>query len=159
MPSRSLADLHPQARARAEKLLAAAAADGIVLLVTSTFRSPAEQAALFAQGRTAPGPIVTNAQPGSSYHNARRALDVAILRPETGVLDWRWMGGRDAMPIWERLARLADGVGLHWGGRWRKPDRPHFEDTWCAACAIDLGPRGAAHFDADGRCRIRRTAA
>lgn len=154
-----LSDLHPQARSRAERMLAHASAAGIVLLVTSTYRSAEEQAALFAQGRTAPGPIVTSAKPGSSYHNVRRAIDVAILSPETGTLDWRWMGSAAAMPLWERLARLAEGLGLHWGGRWKRPDRPHFEDTWCAACAIDLGPRGADHFDDSGRCRVRRTAA
>lgn len=154
--SRSLADLHPQARAKAEKLLALAAAESIELLVTSTYRSFEQQERLYAQGRTEPGPRVTRAKPGSSFHNVRRALDVAFCRPETGVLDWLWLrDDPDAQRLWRRLGALAAGAGLHWGGLWEKPDRPHFEDSWCAACALDVGPRGATHFDEDGRCRVR----
>lgn len=158
--SRSLADLHPQCRARAEKLLAQLAAEGLHLIVTSTWRSFEQQAALFAQGRTAPGPRVTNARPGSSYHNVRRALDVAFLRPDTGVLDWRWLSVSDgAAQIWRHIGAVGSSVGLQWGGLWNRPDRPHLEDSWCAACAQDAGPRGATHFDERGRCRVRRSAA
>lgn len=159
MASRSIAELHPQARARAEKLLVLAKGDGLELIVTSTFRSFAEQGALYAQGRTTPGRIVTGARAGFSFHNVRRALDVAFLRPDTGVLDWEWLDrNAEAQRLWRHLAAMASSAGLAWGGLWKKPDRPHFEDAWCAACVVDAGPRGATHFDEAGRCRIRRTA-
>ena len=60
----------------AERLLADAAAAGIPLTVTFTLRSMATQAALYAQGRTRPGPVVTNARAGHSFHNFGLALDV-----------------------------------------------------------------------------------
>lgn len=159
MASRSIADLHPQARARAEKLLAQAKAAGLELVVTSTFRSFAEQDALYAQGRTKPGPRVTGARGGQSFHNVRRAFDVAFLRPDTGTLDWAWLSkSPDADRLWRRLGALAAELGLRWGGLWKRPDRPHFEDTHCAACGIDVGSSDAEHFAEDGRCRIHRRA-
>jgi peptidoglycan L-alanyl-D-glutamate endopeptidase CwlK len=157
--SRSIAALHSQTRGRGETLIALASAEGLELLVTSTYRSFDEQARLFAQGRTAPGPRVTSAKPGSSFHNVRRALDVAFLRPETGTLDWEWLSrSAEADRLWRHLGALASAAGLHWGGLWERPDRPHFEDSSCAACGLDVGPRGATHFDELGECRIRRTA-
>ncbi len=51
---------------------------GLETEVESGLRSNERQAQLYAQGRTAPGPIVTYAQPGSSYHNYGAAVD---LRP------------------------------------------------------------------------------
>lgn len=66
--SRSLNDLRPEVRPQVDAFLEACAAAGIDILVTATSRTNAEQAALFAQGRTAPGPKVTNA-PAASYVN------------------------------------------------------------------------------------------
>ena len=75
--SRKLEDLIPSVRFKAETLLAACAREGILLMVTQTYRTYQEQAALYAKGRTAAGPAVTNAPPGYSWHNFRRAFDVA----------------------------------------------------------------------------------
>ncbi len=80
-------------------------------------RSFERQATLYAQGRSSPGPIVTNARPGTSMHNYGLAFDVAILR--NGVLRW------DGIP--EKLGELGERLGLEWGGRWRKPDENHFQ--------------------------------
>ena len=74
--SRGLADLHLHVRSLAEALLARSAAAGIPLTVTFTYRSPATQAALYAQGRTTPGRVVTNARAGESFHNYGLAFDV-----------------------------------------------------------------------------------
>ena len=78
--SRSLDDLLPPVRSRAQAFLAACKQEGIDILVTSTYRDLESQAALYAQGRTAPGKRVTNAKPGQSYHNWRVAFDVVPLR-------------------------------------------------------------------------------
>lgn len=43
---------------------------------TQTLRSSAKQTALYAQGRTTPGPIVTWAEGGRSYHNYGLAVDI-----------------------------------------------------------------------------------
>ena len=71
-------------------------AAGLRVFIDCTYRTKDEQAALYAQGRTAPGKIVTHAKPGESAHNferngkpASRAFDIAIYEEETGqILDW-----------------------------------------------------------------------
>ena len=77
--SRSLDDLIPQARVRVDKLIEICKAAGIDLLVTSTYRDNESQDALYAQGRTQPGKIVTKAKAGQSFHNYRCAVDVVPL--------------------------------------------------------------------------------
>ena len=67
--SRDLDLLHPEFRLMVDRWLAHCKAINLELVVTCTWRSPAEQAQLYAQGRTAPGKIVTNAKPGQSMHN------------------------------------------------------------------------------------------
>jgi peptidoglycan L-alanyl-D-glutamate endopeptidase CwlK len=117
--SRSLDDLEVETRIMAEALIEQAEAAGFPIVVTQTYRSHAEQDALYAQGRTAPGRIVTNARGGFSWHNFRRAFDVAFRRPRGGV---SWDGP------WETLGELGEAIGLEWGGRWKGlKDRPHFE--------------------------------
>ena len=56
-----------------------AEAYGYRLDITSGFRSVADQNTLYAQGRTQPGNIVTNARGGRSLHNYGLAVDVADI--------------------------------------------------------------------------------
>ena len=122
--SRRLEDLDSDVRQMAEGLLAKAAEAGIHLIVTQTYRTPAEQAALYAQGRTAPGHIVTHAPSGYSWHEYRRAFDVAIKSfPGDQTPGNLWDGP------WETVGDMGEALGLEWGGRWRHPDRPHFQHT------------------------------
>ncbi len=107
--------LEPTTARLCRRLIALCAAEQIPIFVTSTYRSWEEQAELYAQGRTKPGAIVTNAQPGESWHNFRRAFDIAFR------------GEKPYVGPWERVGRLGELIGLAWGGRWKKPDRPHFE--------------------------------
>ncbi len=116
-----LSQLKSPVAKRAVELLTVAQADGIELAITSGHRSNEEQARLYAQGRTAPGPIVTGAKPGTSWHNHRLAFDVAPLNA-AGKPHWP-----NDLGLWERIGRHGESVGLSWGGRWTKPDRPHFE--------------------------------
>ena len=108
-------------RALALRWLASAHGEGLDPLVTCTYRSLAEQADLYAQGRTRPGKRVTNAKPGESAHNFRFALDfVPIVQ---GKPDWS-----SKSPQWLQLGRLAEACGLEWGGRWRGlVDLPHIQ--------------------------------
>ena len=129
--SRRLEDLRPDVREKCEALLKAADAEGIDLLVTCTFRSHAEQAALYAQGRTAPGRIVTNAKPGQSKHNnldgnapASLAFDVVPLKDGKPVWGTAGVEGE----LWRRVGELGEAVGLEWAGRWvRFREYPHFQ--------------------------------
>jgi len=124
MPSRKLDDLTPECQEKAVAFIGICGLLGIKILVTCTLRSNEEQQAIWDQGRTKPGKIVTNARPGQSKHNPdstgkSRALDVAFLL-ESG--DATWEGP------WERLGIIASLVGLKWGGNFVSfKDYPHFE--------------------------------
>ena len=127
--SRNLDDLHPKVRPLVDAFLASAARHGVDLLVTCTWRSPEEQAQLYAQGRSKPGKIVTNAKPGQSMHNnvsaaghpASLAIDVVPLlhgKPVWTATD----------PIWAQVGELGEAAGLEWAGTWRRfRELPHFQ--------------------------------
>ena len=57
---------HPRLQALAAELIRKCADQGLQIKIGETLRTTAEQDALYAQGRTKPGKIVTNAK-GSSY--------------------------------------------------------------------------------------------
>ncbi len=110
MASRSLDDLLPPVKARAEKFLAACKAQGIDVLIYCTHRDHDEQNELYAQGRTKPGKIVTNARGGDSLHNHRAAFDFVPM-----------VGGKPAWndaALYRRCGAIAESVGLEWAGRW-----------------------------------------
>jgi peptidoglycan L-alanyl-D-glutamate endopeptidase CwlK len=81
---RRLATLEPEFKAKVEILLGELETQGIKCVVTSGRRTMAEQAKLYAQGRTTHGAIVTKAPPGSSAHNFGYAVDLCPLNPEIG---------------------------------------------------------------------------
>jgi peptidoglycan L-alanyl-D-glutamate endopeptidase CwlK len=122
--SRSLEDLEAATARKARCLIAAAQIAGIDLLVTCTLRTHAEQAALYAQGRTKPGKRVTNAQPGSSAHNFGLALDVVPMNNGKPIWDAKH-------PVWPIVGKLGEDCGLEWGGKFKKGgliDMPHFQE-------------------------------
>ena len=57
---------HPRLQHLAGQLIEECGRQGLSIKIGETFRTVAEQDALYAQGRTEPGNIVTNA-PGSNY--------------------------------------------------------------------------------------------
>jgi peptidoglycan L-alanyl-D-glutamate endopeptidase CwlK len=118
MTSQRIEDLHPVVAEKARQLIELCKAEGIDLRVTSTLRTLAEQAELYAQGRTKPGQIVTQAKPGQSWHNWGLAFDVAPFY--AGKPQWN-------SRHWDRIGELGKKLGLSWGGTWLRPDRPHFE--------------------------------
>lgn len=126
--SRDLNDLHPAVQPMAKEFLASCQRAKIDVLITCTWRSPEEQAALYAKGRTAPGPKVTNAKPGQSCHNftlnghpASLAFDVVPL--VNGKPVWS-----SADPIWREIGMRGISVGLEWAGDWlRFKEFPHFQ--------------------------------
>lgn len=115
-----LGKVHPELAARFERVRTACAALGVTIIPTQGLRTIAEQDALYAKGRTAPGKIVTNARGGSSLHNFGRAIDFAFL--VDGKASWD-----DRLP-WALVGAMGVHLGLEWGGAWvRFPDRPHFQ--------------------------------
>jgi peptidoglycan L-alanyl-D-glutamate endopeptidase CwlK len=110
--------------------------NGIDLIVTSTRRDNESQDALYAQGRTKPGKVVTNAKGGTSAHNFGVAFDIVPTRH--GVPIWGTKGNgldqdptddnTDDLEAWERIAAHGRSVGLEWGGDWSSfKDMPHFQ--------------------------------
>jgi hypothetical protein len=101
---------------------------GIEIRVTQGFRTWAEQDALYAQGRTAPGEIVTNCKGGNSYHNFGLAVDCV---PSQFGLDQPYNPDWNAShPDWKRMEAVGASLGLDVGANWRSfPDAPHFQLT------------------------------
>jgi peptidoglycan L-alanyl-D-glutamate endopeptidase CwlK len=121
--SRDLNELLPEVKRRVENFIEACKTNGIDLLVTSTYRDNESQAALYAQGRTAAGKIVTNARAGDSFHNHRCAVDVVPL--VSGKPDWD-----GSHPVWAEVGRLGQENGLEWAGNWvHFKELAHFQYT------------------------------
>lgn len=114
-----IATLLPQVQPLARTLIRLAAKEGITAVVTSGNRTYAEQNALYEQGRSTAGKIVTNARGGYSNHNFGLAFDLTIFK--------------NGQPVWESpdyktLGAIGKEVGLVWGGDWQSiSDEPHFE--------------------------------
>lgn len=128
--------LHPELRTCWEKSAEQwnAAHPELTVILTQALRTHKEQDALYAQGRTRPGKIVTNARGGQSLHNYGLAFDVAF-RAKDGTIDWN-----DLAPFRE-FAVIAKSNGLAWGGDWKRKDYPHFEApgmTWQKAKAGEV---------------------
>jgi peptidoglycan L-alanyl-D-glutamate endopeptidase CwlK len=121
--SRSIDDLLPVVKEKVKKFVALCKGDGIELLITSTYRDNESQNALYAQGRTEPGKIVTNAKGGQSFHNYRCAVDVVPL--VNGKPDWD-----GTHPIWAKIGNYGKLAGLEWAGEWtRFKELAHFQYT------------------------------
>jgi peptidoglycan L-alanyl-D-glutamate endopeptidase CwlK len=119
-----LQQVNPALAAKIHALAAQLLTEGIVIIVMQGMRTWAEQDALYAQGRTTPGKIVTNAKGGQSYHNLGCAVDCAPLIHDTSV-DWN-----ANHPQWKRMEELGVSLGLVSGANWvRLVDAPHFQLT------------------------------
>lgn len=91
------------------------------LYVYEGVRSLERSAELYAQGRTRPGPIVSNAQPGQSPHNWRMAADVYPY------VNGKSVENADA-PEWAEFGAAVKLAGMTWGGDFsRLVDKPHVE--------------------------------
>jgi len=112
------AGLDPEFLKKLVRLKARLADLGIHIKCTCGYRSIEEQNRLYAQGRTKPGRIVTNARGGYSWHNFGLAADYAFL--VNGKVTWDGP--------WETFGRIARECGLEWGGDWKRfVDRPHVQ--------------------------------
>jgi peptidoglycan L-alanyl-D-glutamate endopeptidase CwlK len=88
-------------------------------------RSWAEQDALYARGRTAPGSRVTNARGGYSNHNFGIAGDFGVFKGKVYLDE---SDPRLAERVHRACAAHALDCGLDWGGHWESfQDAPHYE--------------------------------
>ena len=119
---RDIALCHPRLQGLAAKMMEECNKQGLKIAIGETLRTTAEQDALYAQGRTRPGSIVTNA-PGSSYssyHQWGTAFDI-YRNDGKGAYN-------EADNFFGKVGVIGVGVGLEWGGNWKSiVDRPHFQ--------------------------------
>jgi peptidoglycan L-alanyl-D-glutamate endopeptidase CwlK len=114
-----IATLLPEVQPYARALVTKAGADGITIKVISGLRTYDEQNDLYAQGRTKPGRIVTNARGGFSNHNFGIAFDVGVFEGSQYL---------DESPKYKAVGVLGMDLGLEWGGNWKTiQDEPHFQ--------------------------------
>ena len=105
-----LYQLTPETAALAVELVTAARLAGLPLIITSSRRSPEQQAQLVAAGRS---------RTMQSPHLRGDAFDVDLAGLQ-----------RDRVPhwVWDALGPYGEALGLVWGGRWRGLwDPGHFE--------------------------------
>lgn len=120
---RNLATLHPEIQQRVATFVATAkrlaAQRGLDVRIISALRSYAEQDAIYSQGRTTPGRIVTNSRAGYSNHNFGLAFDLGCFVAKSYLPEH---------PLYDDLGPLGESLGLEWGGRWKKiVDKPHYQ--------------------------------
>lgn len=131
MSSRKITDCHPTMQPMVQEFLHNCTMAGVDILITCTWRSPQEQDELYAQGRTTPGHIVTNARAGQSAHNyvlnglpAALAIDVVPLRAGKPV----WGVTGDDLVLWNKVIKAGEDAGLESASRWTKMrEYPHLQ--------------------------------
>lgn len=125
---RDITALHPRLQTKAALLKEECKKQGISILFSECLRTKAEQDALYAQGRTAPGNIVTNAK-GSTYSSQHQwgiAIDFYINMDVDGDGDKKDDAFNNSTRLFERVGAIAKSIGLGWGGDWTSiKDRPH----------------------------------
>jgi len=128
---RNILSLHPKVQPYARALAEKAAQGGIQIQIISGTRTYDEQAKIYAQGRTAPGKIVTNAKPGHSNHNFGVAFDVGIFVGGQYIDDLEEKGKYDRTLLnrqYAAVGAIGKSIGLDWDGDWTSiHDEPHFE--------------------------------
>ena len=134
-------NLHPKLREEAKaiyKEICEALTGKALCRFAFTFRTFAEQNALYAQGRNGDKrPRVTNAKGGQSYHNYGLAIDIALLLDkdsngtyESASWDTKSDFDFDRVSDWMECVRIFKQYGWEWGGDWRFKDLPHFQKTF-----------------------------
>lgn len=119
--SKNISDLQPTLQRGAKELIRRMEALGYPVGVSSTYRDNEYQNYLYAQGRTRPGQIVTNAKGGESIHNYGLAFDIFKNVKGQEYSDPKFF--ETAGKIWQEM-------GGEWGGSWKSfPDRPHMQFT------------------------------
>jgi peptidoglycan L-alanyl-D-glutamate endopeptidase CwlK len=129
--------LHPELRTEAQRIyreICQALTGKARCRFAYTLRTWAEQDALYAQGRTASGNIVTNARAGDSAHNYGLAIDIVELvdtdgdgKFEKAVWDEKTDFDGDGNSDWMEVVSIFKKYGWEWGGDWHFKDPPHFQ--------------------------------
>jgi peptidoglycan L-alanyl-D-glutamate endopeptidase CwlK len=107
--------LHPRLQAIAAELLEKCKTAGYAVAITSTLRTAAEQDELYKAGKSK--------AKGTDYQSGHQwgvAMDFC-----QNVKGANYPA--NSRPFWAGVGRLAETLGLRWGGTFKSPDRPHLE--------------------------------
>ena len=126
---RDVTQLHPRLQDKFKLLQKKCAQKGITIRATECLRTAKEQDALYAKGRTAPGPKVTNAsgKDAKSMHQWGVAVDIVIDMDtdKDGDVDIRDLYNVKLLNV---VGKIGESIGLEWGGSWKSiVDKPHFQ--------------------------------
>lgn len=156
MASRNPEDLVPELLEKFRLFDAKMKAAGISYQLTCTARTVREQIALYAQGRepldyvnalrkreglapirweenrkpitwTLASEHIVDLDDGNPGNDKARAFDIAIVKDERPCWDLKVNVNANEVPDYEEAGRIAESIGLEWGGRWKKPDCPHIQ--------------------------------
>ena len=127
---RNVSQLHPELQNKVVKLQKECLKVGIKIKIGECFRTVAEQNALYAKGRTAPGSIVTNAR-GNSYSSMHQwgvAFDFFLNMDVDKDGKTSDDAFNNATKLFNKVGAIGKKLGLEWGGDWKSiKDLPHFQ--------------------------------
>lgn len=120
--SRKISDLTPAAQIACNEFVKQCTIAGINISIIQTLRDAEYQKMLYAQGRTAPGKIVTKCDGvlKTSRHQDGKAWDAVPLDDE-GKIEW------SNMLDYKKMAEIATKMGLTAGYNFSFRDLDHFE--------------------------------
>lgn len=105
--------------------------DNVMIRVVQGLRTIEEQDALYAQGRTKPGKIVTKAKGGASFHNYGLAFDFALLYDKDKNGSFETLSWDEHDLLWKQVVKVFEAKGWFWGGNFSKiHDAPHLQKTF-----------------------------
>src|SRR5690625_3180787 len=115
---------HKVVRESALEMIRRAYKEGIYVQISEGHRPNDRQNELYAQGRSKPGNVVTNARGGQSWHNYGVAVDFFLTSDDGSKALWT------VNNKWRRAAQIGKSLGFEWGGDWTGfVDYPHLQMT------------------------------
>lgn len=125
--------VHNEVSKLAEELIRRCWKENVFIVFTDGLRTLENQAVIYGKGRSSfiyrgkqygdlKAKKVSNAKPGTSFHNYGLALDFLTCDGYGKNIDWI------VGPKWRRAAAIAKELGFTWGGDWASfRDYPHIQ--------------------------------
>ena len=150
--------LHPKLRDEANDIydeICEALSGRAICRFAYTLRTFAEQDAIYAQGRTKPGKIVSNAKGGLSLHNYGLAVDIVlIIDGKEASWDVKKDFDKDGKSDWLEIVTIFKQHGWECGIDWKFVDAPHFQKSFGYSVRDLLALYNAKKVDANNYVMI-----